>query len=128
MENQIPIAVVALMFGIGFIGVFVHWFKAACRKQAPWNLAKYLFVEQKGASGSMFLAYCIAMLGLYEFGTFDAVKIEYIKAAWDNGHLYKPFAAAALQTGTAGYLCDSAFNKPGNTGKERRAAFVDGLR
>lgn len=72
--ESIPIATIVLMFGIGFLGVLAHWFKAALKKQATWNVFAYLFIESKGASTSMFAAYAAAMAGLYGIGAFDIVK------------------------------------------------------
>jgi hypothetical protein len=113
-----------MMFGIGFIGVLAHWVKAATEKQATWNLFKYLFVDRPGASGSMIAAYSASMWGLYSLGAFDVVKPEYISEAWANGIIFKPFAHAVFETITAGYICDSAFNK-GGVPSERRAEFKE---
>lgn len=123
MENSIPVGIIMMMCVIGFVGVLAHWFKAACKQQAPWNLFNYLFLENKGASASMFTAYTIAMYGLYELGTFDVVKVEYITEAWNSGVIFKPFASAVVQTIGAGYACDSMFNKAGQPTKERRAEY-----
>lgn len=121
--DSIPINVLVLMFAIGFIGVLAHWIKAAANKQATWNLFKYLFVDRPGASGSMVAAYCVSMWGLYSIGAFDIVKIEYITEAWHSGVVFKPFAHAVVETVTAGYICDSAFNKSGIPSEERRAEY-----
>ena len=124
-NNSIPIDTLALMFGIGFIGVLGHWAKAAMRKQASWNLLRYLFVESKGASGSMFAAYIASMWALYSVGAFDIVKWEYVTEAWGNGVLFKPFLHAAIETMTAGYISDSAFNKAAPPAQDRRAVYVE---
>mgnify|MGYP001581366678 CR=1 FL=1 len=124
-ESGIPIGVLAMMFGIGFVGVLAHWVKAALNKQATWNLFKYLFVDKPGASGSMIAAYSASMWGLYSLGAFDVVKLEYISEAWASGIIFKPFAHAIIETVTAGYICDSAFNRAGIPGKERRAEFKE---
>lgn len=124
-ENSIPIATLAMMFSIGFIGVLAHWVKAAANKQASWNLLKYLFMDKPGASGSMFAAYCASMWGLYSLGAFDVVKLEYVSEAWASGIIFKPFAHAVIETITAGYICDSAFNKGGVPSTERRAEFKE---
>ena len=113
------------MFGIGFLGVLGHWFKAATRRQAPWNLLRYLFVESKGASSTMFAAYIASMWGLYSVGAFDIAKWEYVTEAWQNGVLFKPFLHAAIETMTAGYICDSAFNKAAPPAQDRRAEYKE---
>jgi len=109
--TTIPIKVLAIMACIGFLGVLAHWFQAALKKQVTWNLFKYLFLEQKGNSTSMIVAYLASMYGLQQLGAFDSIQLEYISEAWKNGDVYKPFVHAAFEAAGAGYLCDSTLNK-----------------
>lgn len=121
-NNTIQINVLALMYGLGFLGVLAHWAKAALNKQASWNLLSYLLTDKPGASGSMLAAYTAAMGGLYAVGAFDIVRIEYVLEAWHNGILYKPFLHAVLEVVMAGYICDSGLNKS-TPNVERRAEY-----
>lgn len=110
-SSQISIQVLIMMYGIGFLGVLAHWVKSAAKGDVTWNLFKYLFIEQKGSSTSMIVAYAASMYGLQTAGMFDAIQFDYIKEAWNNGFLFKPFLHAIIEASLAGYACDSIFNK-----------------
>ena len=123
MADSVQIDVLALMFAIGFVGVIAHWLQAALKDKVTWNIFRYLFIDHKGASSTMMGAYIASMWGLYSLGAFDVIRLEYVKEAWGNGYIFKPFIHAVVETVTAGYICDSVANKPGVPKKERRAEY-----
>ena len=124
MENNadaIQISAILMMLCIGFVGIVFHWLQAAVKKRVTLNLFNYLFIDERGASGTMFASYLASMWGLYSLGAFDLIRMEYVKEAWDAGYVFKPFVHAVVESVTVGYVCDSAFNKPGIPKTDRRA-------
>ncbi|OGC95839.1 MAG: hypothetical protein A2W25_15295 [candidate division Zixibacteria bacterium RBG_16_53_22] len=99
------------VFGLQFLGMFMHWRKLKKQKRVGGNFVSYLFADYPGRSLTTFAALLgsawLSSIG----GVADNINPELIFTMLSQGILHVPSIGAVVASYMTGYGFDSSINK-----------------